>query len=228
MVEHETSLAPPHVLSVGSFGRAVARYLRAFRTDLVETVVTGDTITLPPVSHQSCAVIIASWRPVPHFCELLDDLSFTCRRPFVPVILDSTIVRIGPVVIPGRGSCWSCWARRYTQHDTWREERHVLLDHYASQPTAGPQGYLEPFAMIGASRLASLLNKLTDSNSPAGDIWQIDVITREIATGTVVGVHDCPRCGLHRSAAKRGSTSMRRDLAYLWTRLSGTNGNNRL
>jgi len=226
MVEHETSSAP-HVLSVGSFGRAVTQYLRAFRPDLVETVLADEITALPAVSPKSCAAIIASWRPVPRFCELLDEFSFTCERPFVPVILDSTILRIGPVVIPGRGSCWGCWARRYTQHDTWQEERRVLLEHYASQPAAGPQGYLEPFAMIGASRLASVLSKLTDPNSPAGDIWQIDVITREITTGIVVGVHDCSRCGLHRTAAERNFSSMRRDLAYLWTQPSGTKGDNR-
>jgi bacteriocin biosynthesis cyclodehydratase domain-containing protein len=226
MVEYETSSAPLHVLSAGSFGRAVAQYLRAFRTDLVETVLAGDASALPAVSPKSGAVIIASWRPVPRFCELLDEFSFTRECPFVPVVLDSTILRIGPVVIPGRGSCWGCWARRYTQHDAWREERRVLLDHYASQPAAGPQGYLEPFAMIAASRLASVLGKLTDSNPPAGNIWQIDVITREISIGTVVGVHDCARCGLHRTAAERNFSSMKSDLEYLWSQPSGSEGNN--
>src|SRR5690349_3627555 len=100
MAEQETPLAPPHILSIGSFGRAVAHYLRDFRSDLAETIVTDDTIALPAVWPASCAVIVASWRPVPHFCELLDEFSFTREQPFVPVILDSTILRIGPVVIP--------------------------------------------------------------------------------------------------------------------------------
>ncbi len=222
MAEQETSLTAPHVLSIGAFGRAVAQYLRVFRADLVETIVTDDTIALPSVWPKSCAVIVASWRPVPHFCELLNDLSFTWGRPFIPLILDSTILRIGPVVMPNRGSCWVCWARRYSQHDAWRQERRVLLEHYASDPTAGPRGYLEPFAMIGASRLASILGALEDPNAPAGLLWQIDVITREITAGTVVGVHDCPKCGLHRPIAERSFSAMRRDLAYLWRERSDT------
>lgn len=216
MVRQETSLAPPHILSIGSFGRAVAHYLRDFRSDLVETVVTDDTIALPDVWPTSCANIVASWRPVPHFCELLDELSFKWERPFVPVILDSTLLRIGPVVLPKLGSCWSCWVRRYAQHDAWREERRALLEHYASHPTVGPQGYLEPFAMIAASRLASILGSVRGDSSAAGHIWQIDVITRQVTMGKVVGVHDCPRCGLHRRA-ERSFADLHRDLGYLWT-----------
>lgn len=210
------SSAPPHVLSIGSFGRAVAGYLRALRPDLVETSVFDDTIALPAVWPHSCAIIVVSWRPVPHFCELMDELSFAWGRPFIPVILDSTMLRIGPVVIPRRGSCWGCWARRYTQHDSWREERRALLEYYASHPDAGPRGYLEPFAMIGASRLAMILAALDGSPTPAGQIWQVDMITRETAQGTVVGIHDCPKCGLHRPAAERGVSLLRSDLAYLW------------
>jgi bacteriocin biosynthesis cyclodehydratase domain-containing protein len=222
MAEQETSLAPPHVLAMGAFGKAVAQYLRIFHTDLVETIVTDDTIALPAVWPKSCAVIIASWRPVPHFCELLNELSFTWGRPFMPLILDSTILRIGPVVIPGRGSCWTCWARRHRQHDAWRQERSVLLEHYAGNPTAGPKGYLEPFALIGASRLASILVALQDSSAPAGRVWQIDVITREITAGMVAGIHDCPKCGLHRPMAERSFSAMQDDLKYLWSPSSET------
>lgn len=222
MAEQQTSFAPPHVLSIGAFGQAVAQYLRAFRTDLVETTVTDDTIALPAVWPKSCAVILASWRPVPHLCELLNDLSFTWGRPFIPLVLDSTILRIGPIIIPNHGSCWTCWASRYRQHDAWRQERRVLLEHYASHPAAGPRGYLEPFAMVGASRLASILAALKDPSVPAGRIWQIDLITREMITGTVVGVNDCPQCGLHRPIAERSFFVMRRDLEYLWRQRSDT------
>lgn len=215
MGEQEKPLAP-HVLSIGSFGRAVARYLHTSRPDLIETQVVDDTIALPTVWPSSFAVILASWRPVPHFCELLDQLSFAWNQPFIPMILDSTMLRIGPVVIPGKGSCWACWARRYKQHDSWRKERGVLLEYYAAHPEAGPKGYLEPFAMIGASRLAMILASLNGSNPPAGQIWQIDTITRETTQGVVTGIHDCPQCGLHRPASERSFSFLRRDLAYLW------------
>ncbi|HEY2913385.1 MAG TPA: TOMM precursor leader peptide-binding protein [Candidatus Angelobacter sp.] len=219
MAEQEKPLAP-HVLSIGSFGRAVVRHLHTFRPDLIETQVVDDMIALPTVWPSSFAVILASWRPVPHFCELLDQLSFAWNQPFIPMILDSTMLRIGPVVIPGKGSCWACWVRRYRQHDSWRKERKVLLEYYASHPEAGPKGYLEPFAVIAASRLAMILASLNSSNPQAGQIWQIDMITRETTQGTVVGIHDCPKCGSHRPALERGSSFLRRDLAYLWAQPS--------
>ena len=222
MSEPETSFAPVHVLSIGAFGQAVTQYLRELSTGLLETVISDDTIALPAAWPKSRAIVIASWRPVPHFCELLDDLGFAQGRPFIPVILDSTILRLGPVVIPNKGSCWACWARRYTQHDTWRQERRPLLEHYMSQSSAGPQGYLEPFAMMAASRLALILDALEDPNPPAGQVWQMDIVTRVIAAATVVGVHDCPRCGLHRPMAERSFADMRSDLAYLWRHSSGS------
>ena len=212
----DTDVAPVHALSVGSFGHATVEYLRAFCTDLIETTVMDDTIPLPAVWPESSAYVVASWRPVRHFCQLLDELSWTRKRPFVPAMVDSTILRVGPVIFPGQGSCWQCWAHRYTQHDVWRQERHALLEHYASNPCAGPKGYLEPFSMIAASRLAALLDGIRHPNPPAGYIWQIDLITRQISSGVVVGVHDCPRCGLHMPAENRGSSRLTRELSYLW------------
>lgn len=107
------------------------------------------------------------------------------------------------------------------QHEMWREERRVLVDHYASHPAVGPQGFLEPFAMMAAARVGAILKRLQVSQA-AGDIWQINVITRETTTGIVVGFHDCPKCGFHSSAAERTFSNLRRDLAYLWTQSSNS------
>jgi len=49
-----------------------------------------------------------------------------------------------------------------------------------------------------------------------GQVWQIDMINRKITTSTVVGVHDCPRCGLHRPGPTRSHAEMQQALAYLW------------
>jgi bacteriocin biosynthesis cyclodehydratase domain-containing protein len=213
---------PPHLLSVGSFGRAVAQYLSALCPKLVETRVTDDTIVLPTMWPSCSTNFLASWRPVPHLCGLLDELSFKWERPFVPIILDSTFLRVGPVVAPRYGPCWGCWMSRSTQHDDWSRERLALFDFYASHPDEGPRGYLEPFAMMAASRMAAILEAVKSSNlnAAAGHIWQIDMLTREITTATVIGVDDCSRCGLHRPPATRSFAVMQKELAYLWAEQS--------
>jgi bacteriocin biosynthesis cyclodehydratase domain-containing protein len=218
-MEPSKSIQPVHLLSVGTFGQAATTYLRGLRADIVETVVSNDVVPLPELWPSARAMFIVAWRPVPHLCELLDDLSYTWQRPFVPVILDSTILRLGPVVIPGRGSCWGCWAQRFKQHAERPAEQAALWLYYASHVDSGPRGYLEPFALMAASRMAQVIDAIDSSTAPAGSTWEIDMMTRVITTGTVVGVHDCPRCGLHRTPSTRSFAVMREELAYLWNDL---------
>jgi bacteriocin biosynthesis cyclodehydratase domain-containing protein len=217
MMEQSQSIQPVHLLSVGAFGQAVAAYLRSLRTDVVEMVVSNDTVPLPEMWPVARAGIIAAWRPVPHLCELLDDLSYTWQRPFVPLVLDSTVLRLGPIVIPGAGSCWGCWAQRFRQHSERPQEQAALWRHYASHVDSGPRGYLEPYALMAATRIAQTIDELDSSKAVPGHIWQIDMMTRVITTSKVVGVHDCGRCGLHRSPSARSFAGMQQELGYLWS-----------
>jgi bacteriocin biosynthesis cyclodehydratase domain-containing protein len=208
-----------HVFSAGPFGRAVARYLAEFRADVFETNLDGAAPELKP---DASVNVVAAWRPVPAFCEVLDQASHECQRPFISLIADSTVLRLGPVVVPGQGSCWGCWVRRFRQHDPWPAERAEVLRRYTADASAGPKGYLEPFAMMGAARIAGALEALRSSAGIAGYVWEIDMLTRETKVSTVVGVHDCPRCGLHRPVQTRGFAEMRQELAYLWTADTGS------
>ncbi|MGH9898091.1 MAG: TOMM precursor leader peptide-binding protein [Pyrinomonadaceae bacterium] len=216
----EEQVEPVHLLSVGTFGRVVADYLRMFREDISETaaedykLLLSETRKTWPIAR---ITVIAAWRPVLELCELLDDFSHEWQRPFVPLVLDAKALRLGPVVIPGRGSCWHCWSRRLNQHSAWTNAEAALLQHYKSNPDSGPRGYLEPFAMMAATRIAHIIDALDSSQAMPGHIWQIDMMTREITTSTVVGIHDCPRCGLHRPAPTRSFAEMQSELAYLWT-----------
>jgi bacteriocin biosynthesis cyclodehydratase domain-containing protein len=133
------------------------------------------------------------------------------------LVLDSAVLRLGPIVAPGGGGCWNCWARRSRQHAAWPNEQSALAQHYASQPDSGPKGFLEPFAMMGAARIGYAIEALDSSTPIGGYVWQIDLITRKVTTSTVVGIHDCRRCGLHRPAATRSFAEMQQTLAYLWT-----------
>jgi bacteriocin biosynthesis cyclodehydratase domain-containing protein len=221
MADLRTSTLPVQLLAVGSFGRAVAAYLKTFCADLYETSVDDDVIPLPETWPAARLTVLTAWRPVPSLCELLDDVCHRWNRPFVPLILDSTILRLGPIVMPGQEGCWGCWTRRYNQHITWPEERSALLQYYASHPDSGPKGFLEPFAMMGASQLRQTIEALDSSTARPGHVWQIDMLTGNITTSTVVGLQGCTRCGEHRPEATRSYAEMRQTLSYLWTRAAG-------
>jgi bacteriocin biosynthesis cyclodehydratase domain-containing protein len=209
---------PVHLLTLGAFGRAVARYLGTLRSDVKETPVSDNTIPIPEMWPISRVTAITSWRPAPTLCKLLEELSYDWQRPFVPLFQSSTALRLGPVVVPGQGPCWTCWTQRFRQHAEWPEAEAVILDHYAQHGEAGPHGFLEPFAMMAAERLSSIIDQLSSSIPIAGNIWQIDMLTRDISVSRVVGVHDCSRCGLHRAAATRTVAPMRAELEYLWSK----------
>lgn len=210
-----------HLLYAGAFGKAVAGHFRKFRNDVTEAGIAAeievDRALWPPAR----MTIVASWRPLPKFCDKLDELHHELKRPFIPLIVDSTALRLGPVIIPGQGPCWRCWIQRSRQHAEWTNAQVALMKHYAEQPEAGPQGYLEPFAVIGAARLAQTVAEIDGSSARGGAIWQIDLLSREILTSTVVGVHSCSRCGLHRPEITRTVDQIKKELEYLWAERRG-------
>ena len=210
-----------HVLQVGPFGNAIAEYLTTLREDIVGTSVNNDILPLPEVWPASRMTVVVSWRPAPTLCELVDELSHQWRRPFIPLVLESTEMRIGPVVVPGSGCCWRCWIRRQRQHASWPEARLALQEHYASHPQSGPKGYLAPFARMGAARLSVMIDEIDAEMDLAGTIWQINMLTRRITTSMAVGVHGCPQCGMQRPEATRSVSALQNELAYLWMQMSG-------
>ena len=207
---------PVQVLSVGPFGRAVARCLATLRDDCVATPAEGRTMQDAGDWLTSRITLLAAWRPVIGLCRTVDRISHERRLPFVPLIADSMTLRVGPVVVPGRGSCWTCWHLRYRQHAPALHHRQAVWQHYETYPEVGPSGYLEPYAMLGAARLCEVVNALDDNRAVAGTAWQLDMLTREITTTTSVGVDACPRCGEQRDPNGRTVAEMRQALEYLW------------
>jgi bacteriocin biosynthesis cyclodehydratase domain-containing protein len=146
----------------------------------------------------------------------MEELSYKWRLPFIPVVIDSARLQIGPVIVPGETACWTCWIHRSRQHSPWPDSHASLLQHYATHASEGPAGYLELFAEMAASRVHSIIESLESSASDPGSIWQIDMLTRKILTGRVVGIHDCPRCGNRLAPDTRSYISLQQDLSYLW------------
>ena len=204
-----------HLFTVGPFGKAVARHLRTvieFRNTTVADEVMPDQVW----SMAAAINVVVAWRPVPTLCAILDDLSFERRTRFLPLILDGTVMMVGPFIVPGAGSCWHCWNLRCQQHAAGPNEREALLDYYASHPEEGPDGYLEPFAMMGAARINEAVTLFQRAQAIPSAIWQIDMLSLDITQTVAVGVNDCPRCGLRRPPATRSFSELQKRLAYLW------------
>lgn len=220
-MSQNNSLKPVHVFTVGKYGMAMAKYLKMISQDIVETPVVGDIIPLPEVWPDSRATVVLSWRPVPTLCEYADEISHLTKRPFIPVIQDANELQVGPVVIPGHGSCWRCWVKRGRQRSEWPEAKFAVLQHYANHPASGPVGFLDSFALIAAARVKAFLDCLESQPEIAGSVWQINVLSRAIVSTKVVGTHGCPQCGISTIAAIRTIAAIQQQLAYLWTQSEG-------
>jgi bacteriocin biosynthesis cyclodehydratase domain-containing protein len=211
----ELATIPIHVLSVGAFGSAVVRHLASFCPNLRETrwnvSFQMDAETWPAAALQ----VLVSHNPVPSICEFLGALSYARSSPFIPLIIDASALCLGPIIVPGRSACWRCWAMRSQQHAKSPRQRSALLEFYDSHPNAAAKRYLESFAMMGAIQIASSVNELEDSSQP-GRIWQMNLFSRQIRTGRLIGVDGCTSCGLGRPLDSRTYAEAREKLAYLW------------
>lgn len=207
-----------HLVFVGAFGGAVARNIARLRSPFVQVAAEKAISLTPETWPESRANVLVAGRPAMNIAEFLESVSYHRNQPFVPVVMDGTALLLGPVVVPGAGSCWTCWRRRIRQHSDAKGERVTLWQYYSGHMEQGPSGYLEPFAAMIATRISDIIDSLDDQPSPGGQIWHMDMMSLKFSTSVVVGVHDCPRCGLHRPVDTRSYDEMSRCLGPFWKR----------
>jgi bacteriocin biosynthesis cyclodehydratase domain-containing protein len=206
----------PQAIGIGPFGHSFICDL-AKSHDAVESIVLSEeTIASLTLSDHASSYILATWRPMPLLCQRVSDMSRDRHKPFIPVVIGSDRMTIGPVVIPGGQGCWQCYVKRTLQHTHAAAERSTLLQYYASHPEEGPGGHLRPFATIAAGRCGAILDELDNEVAQPGQLWHLDLMTRRVTAGVLLGVHDCPYCGLHRPDHDRSMRDMQVHLSYLW------------
>jgi bacteriocin biosynthesis cyclodehydratase domain-containing protein len=200
-----------YLLYQGDFGRATAGYLSDLLPHQIKSTDSVDMLLqeLPNVD----SIILALWRPQDELCALLNKISYERLVAFLPLVMDARHLNIGPVVIPGGGSCWSCWAKRTKQHDPWAKHRSAVSRYYSANPHSGPAGYLESAAWMAATFSARILTSINGGDQEGGEIWQIDLLRISFTISRVIGVHDCPFCGLQRPAATRTYVDLQNALA---------------
>lgn len=208
----------PQTIGVGPFGHSFICDLAKCRDAVDPIVLSEEPIGAPPLSEHASSYILATWRPMPLFCELVSHMSLERNKPFIPIVMESDRLAIGPVVIPGGQGCWQCYVKRSQQHPRAAVERSALLHYYASHPTEGPGGHLRPFAFIAAGLCGAILEELDNEVAQPGQLWHLDLMTRRVTGGFLLGVHDCSYCGLHRPVRDRSIGDMQMHLSYLWDR----------
>jgi bacteriocin biosynthesis cyclodehydratase domain-containing protein len=144
-------------------------------------------------------VAVAAWRRCPDACSLIDEACARAGIPWSSVLLDGSELVSGPVVVPGRGPCWSCYRRRLSAHTPAIERARHLDQAYAADPSLGPGGFLP--AMVEAAA-AGLLRDRLDGETAAGRVRIVDVLSGEVLETRVVRVHGCVRCGRSRGGAR--------------------------
>ncbi len=205
---------PIHVVHVGAFGSAVSQYLERLRRDVIVTTALKNIACSsfrPARMH-----LLASWRPVVTLCRAIEEFCFDREVPFLPAILENQHLIVGPLVLPGKGPCWSCSHARAQQHCSIVRQRAILQAYYEEHFSEGPQGYLKPHAVIAASLLSQAIRMVDSASIPGGEVWEIDLLSLKMSSSRVVGVDGCPRCGLGRSAKDKTVREMSNCLAHVW------------
>lgn len=211
---------PIHIISIGAFGQAVAATLQELLPNVVETRIADNGQTYPLLWPNAQMHLLASWRPATKISRLLNEMCYAWNTPFIEAVLETPQLRVGPVVIPGGSACHDCFEQRLRQHTARPAEHQALREFYNAQPQRGPQGYLPAFADIAAIRLTQFVAQFDrDAAAVAGQVWQLNTISRDTVQGTVVGVHACHYCGLGREEATRSYSALRHELVPVWREL---------
>lgn len=214
--ENSDAAGSLHITWVGPFGRAVADYVSLLHPKTCATESVGCDMSAAEPASVCDAEVVVAWRPMRYVCESIAAFSRQRKLPFIPVILDSGVLSLGPIILPG-SACWNCWMMRSQQHSPFPTQREVLLRFYDSNPHAGPEGFAEPLAMFAASRIIWAVEQCqTRPAAIGGFVWELDLSSRHVQTGQLVGVDGCTNCGLNRPLESRTYAEVRSALSVLW------------
>ncbi|MEU8813739.1 TOMM precursor leader peptide-binding protein [Actinoplanes sp. NPDC048796] len=169
-------------LGVGAFGRRVAADLPA--------TPAGDLGTA--FASRPDVVVVALWRPSPALCDEADRMSFGTGTPWLPVILDHPVVRIGPWIAPPAAPCFDCCRRRRAQHTMHGDKSAMLHEAYDRDPALGPSGFLPHHARATAATVRLLLRRVADL---AGRVVTLQPDGPRLTADPVAPMPGCARCG---------------------------------
>ena len=181
------------LVGAGRFGVQVARLLAGG--------FPGSGVRSPDdLSHaftaDSAAVVVAAPRPSWALCSQTDQLAYRFGRPWLPVMIEHPVLRVGPFITPPDGPCFECYRARRIQHDP-DYSASVVIDAACDSGIASPQaGYLPHHARLGAAMAARFLR-----SGAAGMVLSFDLQTSHGTMHPVIACHDCDHGPQHRARA---------------------------
>ena len=187
------------LVGIGQFGERVCKILASEFDGYKKFGAAGAAIP-DAFSSGAGAVVLAMWRPYPQLCQMADELSFRHLVPWLPVVMEHPVIRVGPLVVAPTGPCFGCYMRRRAQHDLQRWATAVLQDAYEHDHGCGPLGYLPHHARIAAALAHSALGAAAASGprpepaQQAGEVTTIRLLGGDLRVSQVISCHDCDKC----------------------------------
>ena len=181
------------LVGAGAFGERVA-HLLAHRVPGRRVVAVEDLESAART--RPAALLLAVGRPAPALCQHADELAYEIGFPWLPVIAETSHLRIGPWISPPDGPCFECYHTRRLQHD--RQLASTLLVHRACDGDAdyGSFGHLPHHARLAAGLANSFLAAARPGSASrfAATVVSARLATGKITTSRVVPCHFCERC----------------------------------
>lgn len=187
------------IFSIGKFGYAMWEFLNdsGIQSNHVDLNNENELVIS---SNLSGVLFIANYQSV----SLLRQLDVEVHKrniPFIPVVLDSPFLVVGPVIIPGNEGCYHCYHERIMQHHPNAELTRSVQQYYNDQQIVGVQGYHPADIVL----IGNLLKRIVERPEMyQGKFFRLNEVTREWNKSSVTGIHSCPRCGLQRDEETRG------------------------
>ncbi|MFE9254187.1 TOMM precursor leader peptide-binding protein [Streptomyces sp. NPDC006879] len=185
---------PTHILWTGAFGRSVADHLSS---TLGWQASATDALGRRSAEWPHAGLrIVATWRHETALLARVARLHASWGTVWLPVVQEFPVIRVGPLVVPGEGPCYSCYLRRREQHEQGRVVSQALEASFETSPQNGVGGYADAQAMIAAGVTADLVARYRAGQQvEPGRVVFYNVLTRSLFADTVIGVHGCRECG---------------------------------
>lgn len=197
------------ILAPDEFGQAVGEALQELVPWAVQMTLSIEQFLKTPDLPGAQAYLLVAGYPASRLCHILNDLSYTHQVPFLPAIISSPYLEIGPLVIPGSGACYACYECRFLQHTALPQVHKRRHQYYDTHPIPDPVGYLPPLAFLTATRLVQLLVQGLERPGHAGGYyWRWNIVHAEAHQSHVIGMHGCMYCGLKRDEKGRSFQAM--------------------
>jgi bacteriocin biosynthesis cyclodehydratase domain-containing protein len=197
--EYMSQLSNATIVTRGAFGSALGHRLR----ERLGATAPVDMTRFDPVAVASDPhpIVWAASCEHPASTDIIDAAAYRVGRPWVPAVFEHPVIRVGPIVRPGSGPCYRCFALRRYQHHLLPEHIRALHGLYGAGQSFGPEGFLPHHVEVAAALVVRQLGRVVEQDVEDGEVLLLDILSGRLATTRVVAVHGCSRCGVrdHRN-----------------------------